>query len=159
MGVGFFLPFCIWGQPGETKLSPDEMNNDIDSLLSILKASHPYPSGYADPLDWEKAVQMAHDSCSTGARSKLEFALIVGHLLQTMQDSHTQVHIKGLWNQHLNNNYRIVPIKKIGNRLSKDPQHLIPLGAELLSINGFSLPSIAENAAPLVFWEHESIWC
>ena len=156
MGVGFFLPFCIWAQQDEAKLSTDEMNNDIDSLISLLRASHPYPTGYADPLEWERAVQMAHDSCSTARRSKLEFALIVGHLLQTMQDSHTQVHIKGLWNQHLNNNYRIVPLKKIGNRLSKDPQHLIPLGAELLSFNGISLPTIAENAAPLVFWEHES---
>ncbi len=156
MGVGFFLPFCIWGQQGETKLSPDEMNNDIDSLISILKVSHPYPTGYADPLEWERAVQMAHDSCNLGARSKLEFALIVGRLLQNMEDSHTQVHIKGLWNQHLNNDYRFVPLKKIGNRLSKDPLNRIPLGSELLSFNGVALQSIIDKTAPLALMEHDS---
>ena len=156
MGVGFFLPFCIWGQQGETKLSPDEMNNDIESLISILKVSHPYPTGYADPLEWERAVQMAHDSCNLGARSKLEFALIVGRLLQNMQDSHTQVHIKGLWNQHLNNDYRFVPLKKIGNRLSKDPLNRIPLGSELLSFNGVALQSIIDKTAPLALMEHDS---
>jgi hypothetical protein len=157
MGVGFFLPFCIWGQQGEPKLSPIQMHQDIDSLITLLQVTHPYPKGYANDKQWEKAVQVAHDSCSIGARSKLEFALIVGRLLQTMKDSHTQVHIKGLWNQHLNNDYRIVPLKKIGNRLSKDPMHLIPLGAELLSFNGTLLPTILENASPLVLWEHESM--
>jgi hypothetical protein len=156
MGVGFFLPFCIWGQQGDTNLSPDEMNQDLDSLISILKASHPYPMGYADPLKWGKAVQMAHDSCNIGARSKLEFALIVGRLLQTMQDSHTQVNIKGLWNQHLNNDYRIVPLKKIGNRLSKDPLHRIPLGSELLAFNGIALQTILDKTAPLDLMEHDS---
>lgn len=156
IGVGFFLPFCIWGQQGENKLSPDEMNNDIDSLISILKVSHPYPLGYSEPLEWESAVQMAHDSCSIGARSKLEFALIVGRLLQTMKDSHTQVNIKGLWNQHLNNDYRIVPLKKIGNRLSKDPLHRIPLGSELLSFNGIALQNILDKTAPLALMEHDS---
>ncbi len=156
MGVGFFLPFCIWGQQGDTNLSPDEMNQDLDSLISILKASHPYPMGYADPLEWETAIQMAHDSSSIRARSKLEFALIVARLLQTMEDSHTQVHIKGLWNQHLNNDYRIVPIKKIGNRLSKDPLHRIPLGSELLSFNGIALQTILDKTAPLALMEHDS---
>ena len=156
IGVGFFLPLCIWGQQGEQRLSPLQMHQDIDSLISLLQASHPYPKGYASDEQWKKAVQVAHDSCSKRERSTLEFALIVGRLLQNMKDSHTQVSVKGLWNQHLNNNYRIVPIKKIGNRLSKDPMHLIPLGSELLSFNGTSLPTIAENAAPLVLWEHES---
>lgn len=156
MGVGFFLPFCICGQPNESRLTKEQMKQDLDTLLQLLETSHPYSMGYSEPIEWSNAVQRAYDSSAVRARSNFEFSLIIGRLLQNLKDSHTQVSINGLWSQHLNKGYRFIPIKLSGNFVSKDLNQKIPLGSELISIASITLEKILEETAPLLLMEHDS---
>lgn len=156
IGVGFFLPFCIYGQPKETWLTKEQMKQDLDTLLHLLETSHPYPMGYAEPMEWSHAVQLAYDSSAVRSRSTFEFSLMVGRLLQTLKDSHTQVSINGLWSQHLNNGYRFVPIKKSGKMVTKDLTQKIPIGSELMAIESITLEKILEETASLLLWENDS---
>lgn len=156
IGVGFFLPFCICGQPKDPLLTKEQMTQDLDTLLKILESSHPFPKGYAEPMEWNLAVQSAYDSCMLRSRNNFEFSLILGKLLQTMKDSHTQVSINGLWNQHLDKGYRFVPIKTLGNWVCKDLNQKLKLGSELIAIEGITLEKIIMETSPLLLLEHDS---
>lgn len=154
--VGFFLPFCICGQPKDQLLTKEQMKQDLDTLLKILETSHPYPRGYSEPFEWSHALQLAYDSSTVRARTTFEFSLIVGRLLQNLKDSHTQVSINGLWSQHLNKGYRFIPIKISGNFVSKDLNQKIPLGSMLTSIEGIALEKIKMRTSSLLILENDS---
>ncbi|MBM3448488.1 MAG: hypothetical protein FJX90_05205 [Bacteroidetes bacterium] len=134
-----------------TKLCPEEMLRDLDSLKVTIEKSNPNPYLYCGKLEFDRAYQQARNILSI-PRSYLEFTQTMSEFTNVMADSHTQI-LPRTFGSAMRKDYgRIfLPITKIENRyyLAFD-SHGLKAGTEIFKINNVAVDSIFNIAADYV---------
>ena len=138
-----------------TYWSKAQLRQDADSLIFNIEHAHPDLFIYITESDWRLAkthfVNQLSDSMTTA-----QFGKAIGELFKSMKDSHSQISYGFLWDDHLKNGGRVLPISKRGHLVTKGSlAHLLP-GDSLIKIQGFSIDSIDHLAGSFSLLEGQA---
>ena len=122
-----------------------QLTQDLDSLIFTLEHVHPDLFIYCTPSEYNTAKEILYLSIEDSMTLN-GFGQQVGKFLKILKDSHTQVGYSYLWNKHLLNKGRILPIRKKGTFVVNGELAQIQPGDSLIAINGIPLEEINQRA-------------
>lgn len=154
--IFFFISGLVHGQFPNRFLTVDEMTQDLDSLLSTLDAAHPDPTAYCGEDAWRRAKTLAMEQIQS-PMSTAAFGWVISEMLGTLQDSHTQLNYGSYWRKHLNQDGRVLPIRKRGKWVVKAPLAGLNPGDSLVSINGWTIDQIDLISKTFAMTEGQSV--
>jgi hypothetical protein len=127
-------------------ICPELLIADLKELNAELKSTHPDLYRNVDPKQLDSAY-LAAISKATNPKSLLEFTLIINDFLSFIKDSHTFLNFKELfYYQKSKRHYYPFELYTVDgkNTIVKSDQNQLPIGSELLRVNGKSLSSYEE---------------
>jgi len=139
--------------------SKEELHSDIDAIYTIISDIHPDMFANISKHDYEIKINEAK-SMITDSMSRFEFYRIAASLVSCFNDGHTLLNfewedlqkIKGKhFPYSVNINYNQKTIKIKSSYIDNDS--IIPLGAQIISINNKSSEEIINNIIKLVSGE------
>lgn len=123
----------------KSTLSPEQMQEDLDSLRSIILNTPTHPFAFLEEQEFFNHLAHIRDSIQQ-PRTVIEFYKLLNPLVVSLRDIHSRIWISSKYNPYLQNGGLYLPfsIKYINNRLYivSDPDSLIIPGSELIAING-----------------------
>lgn len=154
MGIKKIIWVCIWGwasfvsaQSGiiEPVLTAKQLNEDLDSLYSILVHTHSDPYAYTSPESLAEQFEVVRYAVREGM-TPTEFYKLVNPLFIQLRDIHSRLYLSGSNNSYALNGGYFLPLRvryleeKLWVSATKDS--LLPRGSEVLAINGVSANQI-----------------
>ena len=130
------------------RLCPETMRTDLSELYEKLQKIHPDLYRYTSKYRVDAAYQRAFKRCNVSL-STYAFSTVLMEFLSELKDSHTSVSpYDFMWNNLLKRRYLPFTLALVDNQfvITKSWENKIPVGAELLSINGKSINSIYKEA-------------
>jgi hypothetical protein len=136
----------------EKKYGSIELNEDLDSLKSIIIQTHPDPFTIISKQTFDKKITEIKTQCNEPKTLK-EYYRLIAPLVAAISDGHTAIKFPGA-NKLLNDDSPLFPY--IANLSLDAPQIIvndyiydtigpIPIGAEIISINQVSSKKIIET--------------
>ena len=142
------------------ELAPGHMRRDLDSLHQVILRTHQDPYFYTNQAELHRAYQSTRKTCGT-AMTRLEFAEQVAGYLNTLEDSHTYLQYRSLFQCYDADTGRYLGVDVLASDgklyVRKDRDHLIPAGAELLTINGAKASFIFNEVSKFSVQEGRSL--
>jgi hypothetical protein len=129
---------------------PKQLKEDLGVLQKILDSSHPGMYLYTSREDFAEAYRKAIESLKEQA-TLLDFYRTVAPLVEKVRCGHTYFNFpkKLLKNLHADIELFPVPVIFLGQRAYVDQANgPLPLGAEVTSLNGVTMPEILEHLLP-----------
>jgi len=143
----------------KTKMCPLAMVNDLVQLHESIQEIHPSPFLYISDTIYYEAYKKALFAAST-EKTVLEFAEIVSEFTHGIKDSHTNFNPRDILLRS-NRKKPIVPfyLKEIDGKyyLEKIVNESLPLGSEILDINGFKSDSLFSLSKNYCFREGDAL--
>jgi hypothetical protein len=136
--------------PPYKMLSPEEMRSDLDELFRLIEEIHPDPYMNRAKADVDRDRQVLYQELSK-PMTIVDFYRKVAPLINSLRDGHTDAFPSRDVYQQIESYEKVFPLDVefeegkayIIKNWSGIPD--IPLGAELLAINGIPLPIIEKN--------------
>lgn len=130
------------------KICPEILQSDLIQLYDNLKKIHPDLYRYNSKSIIDAAYSRALKRCSTSL-NLYNFSVVLMEFLSELKDSHTCVNLYDfLWENLLKRNYLPFTVTSLDNRfvITKSWENVLPVGAELISINGYPLNALYHEA-------------
>ena len=156
-----FLTLSAFSQKETKLLSPKKMKKDLDFLVNTLKEGHPDPFAKIDEKDFDALVKEAEKNISVEL-DMLDFYKNMSMIVASVHDGHSSVYLPQDWfldlrkeegafpyEVYLTNDNRLFVIESFGD-------DNLPLGAEILEINGMTVSDFVETVTPYLSYELES---
>ena len=138
----------------EERIAVNCMKEDLKQLKENLASIHPQIDFYTDKKYIDSLFMVALETCSK-PKKIIDFIEIVSGLLQSMQDSHTN--ISPLVLTQLSDINRVFPfnLERIAEKfyMQKCYKDIIPSGMECVQIDGIPVETIYEKAKLFTFRE------
>jgi hypothetical protein len=140
-------------------LSPKKMQKDLDELLFTLEA-HPDPYQKISETDFNNLVDSVRQNLSKEI-DFIDFYKNLSLITASIHDGHTSLHLPEHWLKNARKEYGAFPLEMyLTNEnelfLIKDlGESTIPLGSQILSIEGVSIKDFIKNISPYISFEIE----
>ncbi len=148
-------------KPGE--LSTDQISSDIKYVQMVVESAHPNPFFHETRQRFEASIE----SIGTGAKSGLSaegFYRQLAPAIAELGDSHTNLDTyTKAYQEFRKGNGRLFPLElRVVDRrafvtANYGPENTIPLGAELSSINGLTIPIFLDRLGRFVGAERTAL--
>lgn len=152
--LGILLSTSYSQHEYDYKLSPEEMQEDVDSLKSYLLHTHTDLYRFISKGELTAAFQKL-DSSIVRCLPRWKFFLAMNELLTQVKDIHTRVWLPSKLDDYAQygGNYLPFSIKLLSDQLFilEDGEEIIPTGSELVSINGIPTHSIIKDLKELQY--------
>lgn len=130
----------------------EKLKEDIDFLIKTIEEVHPNPYAYVEKEKFYKELSNIKSKINK-PMNEIEFYKIIAPLVSSLEDGHTNVHIPyHLFNEYLSfSGGKIFPLiveirdNKIFNIKVVDKDINIPVGAEIIAINGMETDKIIKK--------------
>ena len=136
-----FLTCAVQSQTSseDSALSPEQMQEDLDSIQSIILNTPTHPFAFIEAQDFFSHLQHIRDSIQV-PRTVIEFYKLLNPLVVRLRDIHSRIWLSSKYNPYLQNGGLYLPfsIKYFDNKvyIISDSDSLIIPGSELIAING-----------------------
>lgn len=132
--------------------SPEELIEDIDFLIKTIEEVHPNPYAYVDKEKFYIELNNIKSKIDK-PMNEVDLYKLIAPLISSLKDGHTSVHIPyHLFNEYLSfSGEKIFPLiieirdNKIFNIKVVGEDINIPIGAEIISINGMETDKIIKK--------------
>jgi len=155
----FSALFCLtsFGQVELRMLSPKKMKKDLKMLLELVEA-HPDPYTKISEEAFNDLVAGVEENINV-EMDLLEFYKIVSPIITSIQDGHTSLRMPRYWLQNKQKKHGAFPYEVF--LTNEGTLHIIqsygdqeiPLCAEILEINGMSIPDFITEVDPCLSYE------
>ncbi len=159
VSILFLLPFFTIAQDDEA-IPSKKLLKDFDTLKEMIGA-HPDPYTHISESDFNKTIA-AIESSLNEPHTVLEFYKKTASLVALIKDGHSQVVLPKDWLLEQREAFGLFPYEVF---LTNDDQlyvvnnltnETIPVGAQILSINGISVPKFLEIIDPYISYERKN---
>lgn len=156
-----FLSASAFGQFNVDSLfQVSDLHADLDQLKRKILEIHPNPYVYCSKEEFDEAFELTKTAIDQ-PMSYAEFGTVIGRVLRVMQDSHSSINFGKFTNPYKENNTRFIDlgIWTSENKMvvRKSGYSKIPVGSELIQINGVSTDIIHSRIGAFSIYEGLSI--
>ncbi len=156
-----FLSVSVFGQYNVDSLfQVSDLHADLDQLKKKILEIHPNPYVYCSKEEFDEAFKITKSAIDQ-PMTYIDYAGVIGRVLRVMHDSHSSINFSKVPNPYRENNARFLDLRIWSSEgkliVRKSGYSKIPVGAELVQVNGVNVNTVHTRLSSFSIYEGLSI--